>query len=250
MPTIGNGGLRFVESDFAMSGGDVISDGTPSAGSDLLRRYRTLCEATGIARANRLPLAAAALAELSDLEERLIVLLEPKAAPNGRAAPHPATSHAPPPTGGGVATVFTDGAAEGNPGPGGYCAIVRTPGRPDRELSGAAPQTTNNKMELTAAIVGLGAAIEAGATEVDVLSDSEYVVKGMTQWLAGWRRKSWKTASGQDVKNRDLWEQLAALVQGRPVRWTWIRGHAGHPENERCDAVASAAARRAARGES
>lgn len=157
------------------------------------------------------------------------------------------TPHSPPASANGAAIVFTDGAAEGNPGPGGYCAIVRIPGRPDRELSGAEPHTTNNKMELTAAIVGLKAAIEAGAADVEVLSDSEYVIKGMTQWLAGWRRKGWKTAGGQDVKNRDRWEQLAELVQGRHVRWTWIRGHAGHPENERCDTVASAAARRIAR---
>jgi ribonuclease HI len=146
-----------------------------------------------------------------------------------------------------VATIFTDGAAEGNPGPGGYCAIVRIPGRPDRELSGSSIHTTNNKMELSAAIAGLKAVAETGATEIRVIADSEYLVKGMTNWLAGWVAKGWKTAYGQPVKNRELWEQLAELTRGKSVQWEWVRGHAGHPENERCDEVASAAARQAAR---
>ena len=146
-----------------------------------------------------------------------------------------------------TATIFTDGSAEGNPGPGGYCAIVRIPGRPDRELSGSSIHTTNNKMELAAAIAGLKAAVDVGATDIAVVTDSEYLVKGMTNWLAGWIAKGWKTAYGQAVKNRELWEQLAKLAQGRQVRWEWVRGHAGHPENERCDAVATANARQAGR---
>ncbi|HEX5414862.1 MAG TPA: ribonuclease HI [Chloroflexota bacterium] len=143
--------------------------------------------------------------------------------------------------------VFTDGSAEGNPGPGGYCALVRVPGQPDRELSGGARHTTNNQMELTAAIVGLQAAVAEGAGAITVITDSEYLVKGMKSWLAGWVKKGWTTSTGQPVKNRELWEQLAQLVRGRNVEWQWVRGHAGHPENERCDALATAAAARARR---
>ncbi len=153
----------------------------------------------------------------------------------------------PPATAALTATIFTDGSAEGNPGPGGYCAIVRIPGRPDRELCGSSIHTTNNKMELAAAIAGLKAAVDAGATEIAVVTDSEYLVKGMTNWLAGWIAKGWKTAYGQAVKNRELWEQLAKLAEGRQIRWEWVRGHAGHPENERCDAVATANAHQAGR---
>lgn len=155
-------------------------------------------------------------------------------------SPHPAAGRL-------SATIFTDGAAEGNPGPGGYCAIVRVPGRPDRELSGSSIHTTNNKMELTAAIAGLRAAIDAGADDITVVTDSEYLVKGMTEWLPEWERRGWKTWAGQPVKNKDLWQQLVSLTRGRNVRWQWIKGHAGHPENERCDLVATASARRAAR---
>jgi ribonuclease HI len=145
-----------------------------------------------------------------------------------------------------TATVFTDGSAEGNPGPGGYCAIVRVPDLPDRELSGGTNHTTNNKMELTAAIVGVSAALDVGARQVTVISDSEYLVKGMTRWLAGWQAKGWKTAEGQPVKNRELWERLATLATRGEIRWQWIRSHAGHPENERCDVLATTAARKAA----
>jgi ribonuclease HI len=146
------------------------------------------------------------------------------------------------------ATVFTDGSAEGNPGPGGFGAIVRIPGLPDRELSGGTNHTTNNKMELTAAIVGVRAALDAGAKQITVKSDSEYLVKGMTRWLSGWLAKGWKTSDGQPVKNRELWEQLDALRTLGTIRWEWIRGHAGHPENERCDSLATAAARKANQG--
>jgi len=123
-------------------------------------------------------------------------------------------------------------------------------GRPDRELSGGTNHTTNNKMELTAALVGVRYAVDSGAEDITVISDSEYLVKGMTRWLPGWSAKGWKTATGEPVKNRELWEQLAQLSRGRSIQWQWIRGHAGHPENERCDQVATRAAREAARSKS
>ena len=145
----------------------------------------------------------------------------------------------------GPARVYADGACQGNPGPGGYGVIVRVPGKPDREMSGGSPSTTNNQMEMTGAIVGIRQAIQDGATEIVVTSDSEYLVKGMKSWLAGWERKGWKTSAGQPVKNRELWETLSQLTRGRNVTWNWIRGHAGHPENERCDELAVAAARQA-----
>lgn len=245
--------------------------------SNLLQRYRTLCEASGIARANRVPLAPAVQAELSELQRRLVTLLsgEPAPAPDARETAkrrEPTKSQPPrhlkpvPPVDVDdaetvaaevadtpaepeklSATIFTDGASEGNPGPGGYCAIVRIPGRPDRELSGSSIHTTNNKMELSAAIAGLRAVVDAGINDVTVVSDSEYLIKGMTEWLPEWERRGWKTWTGQAVKNQDLWQQLASLSKGRNVRWQWIKGHAGHPENERCDLVATASARRAAR---
>jgi ribonuclease HI len=232
---------------------------------DLLKRYRSLCEARGLARANRVALAPSIEEELGRLEEQLRALLtvarseadnaseptEPPESPEpvAQAPPEVASPEEQPTEGRSdpvAAVVFTDGAAEGNPGPGGYCAIVRVPGRPDRELSGGTIHTTNNKMELTAAIVGLREALASGAGEVSVLSDSEYVVRGMTEWLRGWERKGWRTTTGQPVKNRELWEQLADLARDRAVRWQWIRGHAGHPENERCDRVATTRAREAA----
>ena len=255
--------------------------------SRLMQRYRRLCEATGIARANGIPMATAAQSTLADLERSILSFAEPAApmptcpSPTAPAKPitlasadaerqslvsRPARSvdssltlaatdsaakvAAASGSANTSAIVYTDGSAEGNPGPGGYCALVRMPDRPDRELSGGTIHTTNNKMELTAAIVGLGTAIDAGATDVTVYSDSEYVIKGITEWLPGWKRKNWQTANGQPVKNRELWEQLARLVEGRPVRWHWVKGHAGHPENERCDQVATAAARRAAKSPS
>ncbi|MGI5837608.1 MAG: ribonuclease HI [Chloroflexota bacterium] len=145
------------------------------------------------------------------------------------------------------ATVYSDGACLGNPGPGGYCAIVRVPGNPEKMVSGGKARTTNNEMEMTAAIEGLKVAIAQGAREITVVSDSEYLVKGMTGWVRGWLRNGWKTSRGEPVKNRPLWEELHRLSQGRSVTWSWIRGHAGHPENERCDAVAVAAAHEASK---
>lgn len=282
----------------------------------LLWRYRTLCEALGVARAHGVALAPAAMEEIKRAERELSALLQQGAAPpvpprpasppvrraddsplgarlplrvslvDDEEEPRPAAAIAAPsprsvengaprfvagadpgearhpvdepveqpparkpaasPAPASVATVFTDGSAEGNPGPGGYCAIVRMAGRPERELSGGTAYTTNNKMELTAAIVGLREAIAAGATGIDVVTDSEYLVKGATQWLSGWERKGWKTAAGQPVKNRDLWEKIAELTHGRRVRWEWVKGHAGHPENERADLIATTRAREAA----
>jgi ribonuclease HI len=228
----------------------------------LLRRYRTLCEALGIARASGATLPPSTLDDLQRVEACLIDFLnhaaEPVPGPPAASREWTPSGASPPstaqPTGsdasssdGSSATIFTDGSAEGNPGPGGYCAILRIPGRPDRELSGGTVYTTNNKMELTAAIAGLEAAIAAGAASITVVTDSEYVKKGATQWLRGWERNGWKTASGQPVKNRELWEKIAELIRGRAVHWQWVKGHVGHPENERADLVATTRAREAAR---
>jgi len=147
-----------------------------------------------------------------------------------------------------TSTVYTDGACLGNPGPGGYCAIVRVSGQPERVVSGGKARTTNNEMELTAAAEGLKLAVSQAASEVTVVTDSEYLVKGMTSWVRGWIRNGWKTSKGEPVKNRGLWEELHRLSQGRSVSWSWVRGHVGHPENERCDTLAVAAAQEAARG--
>lgn len=133
-------------------------------------------------------------------------------------------------------TMYTDGACTGNPGPGGYGAIIEDEGGGVREVLGGEKRTTNNRMELMAVIRGLES-LEP-AISVRIISDSQYVVKGMTQWIHGWKRKGWKTASGGAVKNRDLWVRLSELVGQRQVEWEWVRGHAGHPGNERADALA------------
>ncbi len=134
---------------------------------------------------------------------------------------------------------YTDGACIGNPGPGGWAAILVADGQ-RQELSGGAPDTTNNRMELTAVIEALRRV--PPAAPVLVVTDSQYVMNGVTRWVAGWRQRGWRTATGQPVLNRDLWEELAALAGAR-VTWEWVRGHAGHPENERADALARAQAR-------
>ncbi|PLY01189.1 MAG: ribonuclease HI [Desulfuromonas sp.] len=131
--------------------------------------------------------------------------------------------------------IFSDGACSGNPGPGGYGTILRY-GSSEKELSGYDPETTNNRMELLGAIVGLEALNRP--CKVRVTTDSEYVKKGMTEWLEGWIRRGWKTAGKKPVANRDLWERLHALGQKHDVEWVWVRGHTGHPENERCDELA------------
>lgn len=136
--------------------------------------------------------------------------------------------------------IFTDGACSGNPGPGGWGAILRAGAR-EKELWGGAPETTNNRMELSAVIYALRALKRAA--RVDLYTDSQYVQKGITQWLDGWKRRGWKTAAGDAVKNRDLWQALeeAAAAHAHELRWHWVKGHAGHPQNERADALARAA---------
>ncbi len=137
-------------------------------------------------------------------------------------------------------TVYTDGACEGNPGPGGYAAIIDRNGK-RTEITGSERQTTNNRMELLAVITALRALEEPSS--VRVVTDSQYVANGMKSWIHSWQRKGWKTASGTPVKNRDLWQELDALAGRHRVRWEWVRGHKGHPENERADALARAAIR-------
>ena len=138
--------------------------------------------------------------------------------------------------------LFTDGACSGNPGPGGYGAIPRSMGS-EKELSGGEPNTTNNRMELTAVIVGLQALKRP--CSVDIYSDSQYFVNGITKgWAENWKAKGWKKADGKPALNADLWETLLQELSRHEVRIHWVRGHAGHPENERCDALAVAASQK------
>ncbi len=134
-----------------------------------------------------------------------------------------------------VVDLFTDGACRGNPGPGGWGVILRWRGE-ERELSGGEPATTNNRMELTAAIHGL-AALRRSAS-VRVHTDSLYLRDGITRWIKDWKRRGWKTADKKPVKNVDLWKMLEDAIADHAVEWHWVRGHAGHPENERADALA------------
>ena len=131
--------------------------------------------------------------------------------------------------------IHTDGACSGNPGPGGWGAILEHKGR-ERELSGGEAQTTNNRMELTAAIEALSAL--KGRCDVELHTDSQYLRKGITQWINGWKRNGWKNASKKPVKNVDLWQALDVLAATHDVEWHWVRGHAGHDLNERADALA------------
>ncbi len=131
--------------------------------------------------------------------------------------------------------IFTDGACSGNPGPGGWAAILRAGGR-ERELSGGESATTNNRMELMAVIRGLGALTQPAF--VTVHTDSRYVLDGATQWLRRWKANGWKTADKAPVKNEDLWRLLDAEIARHDTRWIWVRGHDGHAENERADALA------------
>ncbi len=139
------------------------------------------------------------------------------------------------------AMIYTDGACSGNPGPGGWGCIVEHHGV-RRELSGGQARTTNNQMELKGLIEALKSVPEG--TRVEIVSDSEYVGKGVTSWLQGWIRNGWKNAAKQPVKNKELWQELHALLQTRPHSVQWVKGHAGHEENERCDALAREAIRR------
>ena len=131
--------------------------------------------------------------------------------------------------------IFTDGACSGNPGPGGWGAILRASGK-ERELYGGEPQTTNNRMELTAVIRALEALKRP--VRVCVWTDSQYVQKGISEWIGGWKARGWKTAAKAPVKNVDLWQELDRLAAQHDVDWRWVKGHAGHPENERADALA------------
>ncbi len=133
-------------------------------------------------------------------------------------------------------TVYTDGACRGNPGPGGWGAVLEHNGR-SREIRGGEADTTNNRMELTAAIRALEALKQP--CRVDLYTDSVYVKNGITEWLPGWRSRGWRTAAKKPVKNQDLWMQLDALAGRHDVRWHWVKGHAGHAGNERADALAN-----------
>lgn len=135
--------------------------------------------------------------------------------------------------------IFTDGSCLGNPGPGGYGVILRYKGR-EKELNQGYQNTTNNRMELLAAIVGLESLKEPCA--VTLYTDSQYVKQGIESWLANWKKRNWKTANRDDVKNKDLWQRLDTINQQHKVTWRWVKGHAGHAENERCDELARSAA--------
>jgi ribonuclease HI len=136
--------------------------------------------------------------------------------------------------------LITDGACIGNPGPGGWAAILRYKDKV-KELYGCEPHTTNNRMELTAAIEGLRALKEP--CQVEIVTDSEYVMKGINEWMAGWKRKGWLTAAKKPVVNRDLWEELDAQVERHKTTWVWTKGHASHADNNRADELATRAAR-------
>jgi ribonuclease HI len=136
-------------------------------------------------------------------------------------------------------TIYTDGACKGNPGPGGWGVLLRSSDGTEKELFGGERETTNNRMEMTAVIQALGALKRPCAVTLHL--DSQYVLKGITEWLTGWKAKGWKTATKQPVKNVDLWQQLDQLVaqQGHRIDWRWVKGHAGDPGNERADALAN-----------
>jgi len=135
--------------------------------------------------------------------------------------------------------IYTDGACKGNPGPGGWGVLLRSPDGSEKELFGGELETTNNRMEMTAVIEALAALKRPCAVVLHL--DSQYVLKGITEWLVGWKAKGWKTASKQPVKNVDLWQRLDALVasSGHSIDWRWVKGHAGDPGNERADALAN-----------
>ena len=134
--------------------------------------------------------------------------------------------------------IWTDGGCKPNPGPGGWAAILRIGGH-EKELQGWDPATTNNRMELTAAAAALEALTRPCA--VTLHTDSEYVKNGITRWHAGWVRRNWRNAAGDPVANMDLWRRLLAAAERHKIDWLWIRGHSGHPENDRCDRLATAA---------
>jgi ribonuclease HI len=135
-------------------------------------------------------------------------------------------------------TIYTDGACRGNPGPGGWAAVLIY-GDHRREISGYEAATTNNRMELLAAIEALSSLKRR--CDVDLHTDSQYLQNGMRSWLANWKRNNWRTADKKPVKNEDLWRQLDALAANHSIHWHWVKGHDGHPENERCDELANQA---------
>ncbi|MGE5318866.1 MAG: ribonuclease HI [Hyphomicrobiaceae bacterium] len=132
--------------------------------------------------------------------------------------------------------IYSDGACKGNPGPGGWGALLVKGGH-RKEISGGEANTTNNRMEMTAVIRALESLKHPSTVEVH--TDSQYVQKGISEWMPGWKRRNWRTADGKPVKNQDLWLQLDSLSQLHRIEWKWVRGHAGHPENERADALAN-----------
>ncbi len=135
-------------------------------------------------------------------------------------------------------TIYTDGACRGNPGPGGWGAILQHGDR-ERELYGAEKDTTNNRMELMAAIRALEELKRP--CDVTLTTDSQYVKKGITEWLASWKRRGWKTADKKPVKNQELWQRLEKATEKHKIHWKWVKGHSGHPENERVDELANLA---------
>lgn len=146
-----------------------------------------------------------------------------------------------------IHAIYTDGACSGNPGPGGWGTVVYLSDGSRHEMGGYAPATTNNRMEMQAAIAGLEFFLASQQkTPLELFTDSEYVKKGITEWIAGWKRRGWQTAAKKPVLNQDLWQRLdqlnqaAAAQTGKPVKWTYVRGHAGNAGNERCDAIARA----------
>jgi ribonuclease HI len=135
-----------------------------------------------------------------------------------------------------VIDIYADGACKGNPGPGGWGVLLRIGGR-EQEMCGGEAQTTNNRMELTAVIEGLLSL--AQHSKVRVYTDSQYVQKGITEWIHNWKRRGWITSDKKPVKNEDLWRRLDEVARMHDVKWHWVKGHAGHPENERADALAN-----------
>jgi ribonuclease HI len=146
-----------------------------------------------------------------------------------------------------IVEIFADGACSGNPGVGGFGAILRS-GEKAKEISGCEAHTTNNRMELLGVITALEHLKKP--CKVNVLTDSTYVVKGMTEWMEGWKRKNWRTSQNTDVLNRDLWERLLKAAGPHEIKWIWIKGHNGHPENERCDELAREEIKRCKKRES
>jgi ribonuclease HI len=148
----------------------------------------------------------------------------------------PAVAASAPDTQGKVVHIYTDGACKGNPGPGGWGAVLAWNGT-ERELFGGEPATTNNRMELTAVIEALGALNRP--CRVVLHTDSQYVQKGITEWIRGWKARGWRTAAKEPVKNADLWKKLDEVVRSHDIEWIWVKGHAGHAGNERADALAN-----------